>query len=163
MCSKTQENANRVEPCTRDENFAKKHKPDAACRHLSSERRSSGAAGQEERKTPDGAPYGDGARSGRGQSGGRRRRLHRGGPRLSREQQGRETLLGDDGNIVQRAGQHGRAARLLRRRVLLQERQHLRPKPAAGLHHEGDQRRVRVELRRVPLPFSTLKFLRKNC
>ena len=85
---------------------------------MSSERRSSGTAGQEERKPPDGAPDSDGARSGRGQSGGRRRRLYRGGPRLSREQQGRETLLGDDGNIVQRAGQHGRAARLVRRRVL---------------------------------------------
>ena len=86
---------------------------------MSSERRSSGAPGQEEREAPDGAPDSDGARSGRGQSGGRRRRLHSGGPRLSREQQGRETLLGDDGNIVQRAGQHGRTERLLRRRVLL--------------------------------------------
>ena len=62
---------------------------------MSSEKRSSGTAGQEERKPPDGAPDSDGARSGRGHSGGRRKRLHRGGPRLSREQQGRETLLGD--------------------------------------------------------------------
>ena len=43
---------------------------------------------------------------------------------------------------------------LLRRCVLLQERQHLRPEPAAGLHHEGDQRRVRVELRSLISIFS---------
>ena len=39
----------------------------------------------------------------RGQSGGRRRRLHRGGPRLSREQQGREALLGDDAPMMHRS------------------------------------------------------------
>ena len=50
------------------------------------------APAQPERKTPDEATYVDGALIGRGQSGRRRRRLHHGGPRLSREKQGREAL-----------------------------------------------------------------------
>ena len=72
---------------------------------------------------PEGATKGGGALSGRGNSGRRPRRLHRGGARLSRDERGREALLGDDGDVPQRASQHGRAERLLRRRVLFQERQ----------------------------------------
>ena len=59
------------------------------------------------------------AHSGRRKGYGRQRRLHRSGARLGREEQGREAVLGDDDDVPQRASQHGRAERLLRRRVLL--------------------------------------------
>ena len=84
------------------------------------------------------------AHTGRGRSYGRQKRLPRVGARLGREEQGREAVLGYNGDIPQRASKHGRAERLLRRRVLLQERQHLRPDPASSFHHKGDQLRVRV-------------------
>ena len=90
------------------------------------------------------------AHTGRGGSYGRQERLHRVGARLGREEQGREAVLGDNGDIPQRASKHGRAERLLRRRVLLQERQHLCPEAPPSLHH-----RVRVEV-------SMLKILFKN-
>ena len=64
--------------------------------------------------------------------------LRRARARLSREEQGRETLLGDDGDLAQRASQRSGTLRLRDGRVLPQERQHLRPEPAAGFHHEGD-------------------------
>ena len=60
-------------------------------------------------------------------------------------------LLGDDGDVPQRARQHGGAERLLCRRVMPQERQHLVPEPSSRFHHKGHELRVRVVLRWVPL------------
>ena len=71
--------------------------------------------------------------------------------RLRREEEPREAELGDDGDLAQGGSEHDRAERLLRRRVLLQKRQDLRPEPTASLHHERCKLRVRVVLRRVPL------------
>ena len=91
------------------------------------------------------------AHNGRRRGYGRQKRLHRIGARLGREEQGREAVLGDNGDVPQRASKHGRAERFLRRRVLLQERQHLGPEAPPSLHHKGHELRVRVEVRRVPL------------
>ena len=99
---------------------------------------SAGRAGREDRGAPVGAARRAVAPNGRQEGDGRRRRLHRSGPRLGREEQSREAVLGDDGDVPQRASKHGRAERLLRRRVLLQERQHLCPEAPAGFHHKGD-------------------------
>ena len=50
-------------------------------------------------------------------------------------------LLGDDGDVPQRACQHGGAERLLCRRVMPQERQHLLPEPSSRFHHKGHEHR----------------------
>ena len=89
----------------------------------------------------------------------RRPRRHR--ARLSREEQRGKALLGDDGQLARRSGQSGRAERLLRGGVLPQERQNLRAEPAASLHHEGDELRVRVALGLVPLPLVLLPLARR--
>ena len=91
------------------------------------------------------------AHNGRRRGYGRQKRLYRIGARLGREEQGREAVLGDNRDIPQRASKHGRAERLLRRRVLLQERQHLGPEAPPSLHHKRHELRVRVAVRRVPL------------
>ena len=69
--------------------------PGKFCRNLQEEESSAGPAGQDERNAPDGATKCGEALSGHGHSGRRPRRLHRGGARLSRDEQGREALLGD--------------------------------------------------------------------
>ena len=83
---------------------------------------SAGRAGREDRGAPAGAARRAVAPNGRQEGDGRRRRLHRSGPRLGREKQGREALLGDDGDVPQRARQHGGAERLLGGGVLPQKR-----------------------------------------
>ena len=88
---------------------------------------SAGYAEQEDQGAPAGAATRAVAHNGRRRGYGRQKRLHRIGARLGREEQGREAVLGDNGDVPQRASKHGRAERLLRRRVLLQERQHLGP------------------------------------
>ena len=77
--------------------------PGKFCRNLQEEESSAGPAGQDERNAPDGATKCGGALSGHGHSGRRPRRLHRGGARLSRDEQGREALLGDDGDVPRRS------------------------------------------------------------
>ena len=57
--------------------------------------------------------------------------------RLRREEEPREAGLGNNGDLAQCGSEHDRAERLLRRRVLLQKRQDLRPESTASLHHEG--------------------------
>ena len=89
------------------------------------EKSCTGPAGQEERKAPEGPTKADVALNGRGQSGRPRKWLHSGGARLSREEQGCESSLGNDGDLACRASQNGGAERLLRRCVLLQERHEL--------------------------------------
>ena len=66
------------------------------------------------------------------------------GARLTREKQGRQAPLRENGELARSASEHGGAQRLLRRRVLPQERQNLRAKPPASLHLEGDELSVRV-------------------
>ena len=109
-------------PAEAEQTLAEMYNPGKFCRSLQKEETSTGSAGQTNRDAPAGPTEADVALNGREQRGGPLGRLHSGGARLSREKQGCEVLLSDDGNIAQRAGQHGRAERLLRRRVLLQER-----------------------------------------
>ena len=71
--------------------------------------------------------------------------------RLRREEEPREAELGNDGDLAQGGSEHDRPERLLRRRVLLQKRQDLRPEPTASFHHEGRKLRVRVLLTFAPL------------
>ena len=59
---------------------------------------------------------------------------HPGGARLTREEQGRESPLGEDGKLARSASERGGAHRLRRRGVLPQERQNLRAEPPASFH-----------------------------
>ena len=92
---------------------------------------------------------------------GKARQSHADRARLRREKQPREANLGNDEDLAQCGSEHDRAERLLRRRVLLQKRQDLRPEPTASFHHEGRKLRVRVLLRRVPLPLVLFPLARR--
>ena len=61
-----------------------------------------------------------------------KRNSHANRARLRREEEPREAGLGNDGDLAQGGSEHDRAERLLRRRVLLQKRQDLRPQPTAS-------------------------------
>ena len=98
----------------------------------------------------------------RGQPASRAQRAsHANRARLRREEEPREAGLGNDGDLAQGGSEHDRAERLLRRRVLLQKRQDLRPEPTASFHHEGRKLRVRVLLRWVPLPLVLFPLARR--